>query len=374
MGMDRVVLDLERLKFPYSGLGQFCLHFGNSLLSEARSHAIEPVVLTRRSSSNLLQGASQHLWANWWRKEAVSKYLRWLPWPETPPPALWHATHHQSKFWPSDPKIPVLLTIHDLKFLQLSQGADVEHKLACLQKTVDRVSAIATISHAVKNDITTNLNLRGKPVRVIYNGVYPTGSIAPQRPARVKSQPFLFSIGVFERKKNFHTLIEMMEHLPELNLVLAGNYQTSYGRFVRSCAELKNYRDRIIFLGTISDAERQWLYENCTAFVFASLAEGFGLPVLEAMGAGRPVVLAHCTSLPEVGGSLASYWHQFDSVSMAQTVREGLYKYAIDASLPARLIEHSNQFSWTKAAAQYVRWYREIIDATASRNVRLAAA
>ena len=87
----------------------------------------------------------------------------------------------------------------------------------------------------------------------------------------------------------------MMEHLPELHLLIAGDDSTPYGRRVHQHVENSRSKNRIRLLGTVTDAERQWLYQNCQAFVFPSLAEGFGLPVLEAMNAGKPTVLAHRT-------------------------------------------------------------------------------
>jgi glycosyltransferase involved in cell wall biosynthesis len=361
--MDRVVIDLERLKYPFGGMGQFCKHFGNSILENAADFEIEAVPLTRPSSLECIIPPERYVAANWWRKEFVARYLNWLPAWHEPDIALWHATHHQTKFWPEHKNIPVLLTIHDLKFLQLCSEAEIVRKLRSLQKVIDRVAGIVTISQSVKQDITSHLDLKGKTVHVIYNGVYPSGSIEAQRPATIKSKPFLFSIGLFERKKNFHTLVEMMEHLPEYHLVLAGDHHSNYGRFVRSRVELRSFRDRIHFLGTITDSERQWLYENCTAFVFPSLAEGFGLPVLEAMSAGRPVILSNHTSLPEVGGDVAQYWTNFEPEYMAHIVKDCLARFQRDAVMPMRMIQRASCFSWTKAAREYLALYRNMIEA-----------
>jgi glycosyltransferase involved in cell wall biosynthesis len=360
--MDRVVIDLERLKYPFGGIGQFCKHFGNSILENAADFEIEAVPLTRRACLDSLVHSDSYVSANWWRKESVLRYLNWLPpWHDTSI-QMWHATHHQTKFWPAFPSIPVLLTIHDLKFLQLCTESEIDRKLRSLQRVVDRVSGIVTISQSVKQDITSHLDLQGKPVHVVYNGVYPSGSIEPQRPTAIKSKPFLFSIGLFERKKNFHTLVEMMEFLPDYQLVLAGDHHSNYGRFVKSRAELRRFRDRIHFLGTVNDSERQWLYDNCTAFLFPSLAEGFGLPVLEAMSAGRPVVLSNHTSLPEVGGDVAHYWTNFEPEYMANKVQDCLHDFQRDATLSQQLVARANRFSWTKAAREYLALYRSMLN------------
>lgn len=361
--MHRVVLDLERLKYPYSGLGQFCRHFGTALLAESEKANLETLALAARGSRSLLPTGTRFLWAQWWRKEFVQRRLRSVWGNSSWAPDLWHMTHHQSHYLPDNINTPLLLTIHDLKFLHLDAPEEISRKLSQLQATVDRAVAVGAISRAVEQDIATHLNLRGKPLRVIHNGVYPEGSIRASTPAIIPQRPFLYSIGMFERKKNFTTLVSMMEHLPDYHLVMSGDCRTDYGRFVETTARNQAWSDRVIFTGLVSDSQRQWYYDHCAAFVFPSVAEGFGLPVLEAMSAGRPVVLANHTSLPEVGGSAARYWTSFDSQSMAKTVRACIAEFASDSTFGPRLVEHARRFSWRATAQRYVEWYQEIIAA-----------
>lgn len=355
-----VVLDLERLRDPCTGLGQFCLHLGRAILECCPEYGIEPTLLAGRPTTSDWERA-RRLEPTWWRRGTVRPWLRWWPRTHEPAAALWHLMHHQSPFRPADPRIPLLITIHDLKFLHLDlPPLRVARKLRHVQRIVDEAAGIAAISHAVRDDIVRHLNLRGKPLRVIPNGVYATGSFAPEAPPDDDGRPFLFSIGYFERKKNFHTLVEMLEHLPDLRLVLAGDHATPYGREVRTLIARRPWGERVRLPGRIDDARRQWYYERCAAFLLPSLAEGFGLPVLEALAAGRTTVLARRTSLPEVGGAAAHYWDDFEPARMATIVKAALFADGADPAFKFRALAQAARFSWTAAGKQYAAWYREL--------------
>ena len=118
--------------------------------------------------------------------------------------------------------------------------------------------------------------------------------------------------------------------------------------------------DRLYLIGTIDDASKYWLYKNCKAFVFPSLTEGFGLPVVEAMSLGKPVFLSNLTSLPEIGGTEAYYWKNFDPKSMIEVFEKGLIDFASDTNKASRSIEWSKQFSWENAAKAYLKLYETL--------------
>ena len=112
---------------------------------------------------------------------------------------------------------------------------------------------------------------------------------------------------------------------------------------------------------------------NCDAFLFPSLTEGFGLPVIEAMQFGKPVFLFKATSLPEVGGTLAFYWSSFDPDAMAAVFHAGMAAFASDPNYPLESIAHARRFSWDKAASEYLAFYREILDDAGDTALRRAA-
>jgi glycosyltransferase involved in cell wall biosynthesis len=143
-------------------------------------------------------------------------------------------------------------------------------------------------------------------------------------------------------------------------LVIAGNNSSIYAKEIIEQATRKKVVDRLHLLGTVNESDKYHLYKNCKAFVFPSLAEGFGLPVVEAMSLGKPVFLSMGTSLPEIGGNEAFYFKNFDPDHMAETIKKGLQIFDADVYKADRSIKHAQQFSWKNAAAAYVKLYQTI--------------
>ena len=120
--------------------------------------------------------------------------------------------------------------------------------------------------------------------------------------------------------------------------------------------------------GEVSDGDRQWLYEHCEAFLFPSLAEGFGFPVLEAMQCGKPVFLSRATSLPEIGGDVACYFDSFEALAMKQVFCDGMQRLRDDSTFRARAIAHAAGFGWSAAAKRYADIYLATLRSAAEEN------
>jgi len=110
----------------------------------------------------------------------------------------------------------------------------------------------------------------------------------------------------------------------------------------------------------VTNGEKSWYYKNCLAFVFPSIGEGFGLPVLEAMYFGKPVFLSSATSLPEVGGKVAYYFDNFEPPQMKNVFEKGMQHYNSEHPEQA-IIERAKNFSWEKAADEYLDVYRKFL-------------
>lgn len=360
----RIVVDLFKLRTPYCGLGQYCRRLGRAL-SRQGDGSIDLRLWLRERDRGLL-GAPREacLDAPDWRKEKLFALLR---------PArgvlpvergvdLWHATDQAAKHLPADPRTPVVLTIHDLNFLREKHKIRSDRYLAKVQRLVDRASSVTTISEFVAGDVREHLDLRGKPLRVIYNGADHTEAGAPRsRPAFLPEGPFLFTIGAVLPKKNFHVLVALLERVPGMRLVIAGPDHHAYANQIRDEAKQLGVEDRVLVPGAVSDAERTWLYAHCEAFVFPSKTEGFGLPVIEAMQHGRPVFCARRTSLPEVAGPDAFYWDRDDPEHLAEVFHEGMRVVAADPTLGDRLRANAARFDWDRTAAEYLEVYRETL-------------
>ena len=357
--LPRVVIDLERLKRPYCGLGQFALHFGQAIVEELDGSFL-PTLLLPPAHSGHFSGDYDELTARPWMKLSSFRSCRAL----LPTPvhhhgvSVWHATHQGTKYWPTEQTVPVVLTVHDLNFLREKTPAKIQRRLRHLQRNVDRSALIVTGSKFAAAEIREHLDLQGKRLQVVYNGATEIKCIGKQ-PALPLDQ-FLFTIGEINPKKNFQVLVNLMQQLPEYQLVIAGKRETKAGKELVKAINAAKLADRIFVPGKVSDEHREWLYQHCSAFVFPSIAEGFGLPVVEAMRRGRPVFAARRTSLPEIGGPLGFYWDDFDAPEMAEVFRAGMRIFAADATYSFQLQQHAKQFRWQKTARDYLSIYRDV--------------
>ncbi len=360
--MHRITVDFERLKTPHCGLGQYSLHLGR-WLAKLAGDDLRLRYFLPRAQADLFAGQDVSFdYVRPWRREAWMRPLRGVlaltqrEWVD-----LWHVTHQHSKYLPVDPRVPVLLTIHDLNCLHGARPSKVARELKRVQRLVDRATAITTISQFVASEVREHLDLRGKPLHVVYNGAFVGGQEGAVRPAWLPAGKFLFTIGDIAPKKNFHVLVDFLASAPGYQLVIAGNKQNTYAAGIESHAGDRQLADRILMPGPISDSDRAWLYANCEALVFPSKAEGFGLPVIEAMSLGRPVFVSHATSLPEVAGPLGFYWRDYSPQHMAEVFHAGMETFARDANYSAKLKAYAAQFTWQRSAEGYLAVYREVL-------------
>ncbi|PQO29502.1 glycosyltransferase family 1 protein [Bremerella cremea] len=372
----RVVLDLEKSRNRCSGLGQFAYHLGRALTTEMTARGLEPVPLVAAAQEHDFE-TQDTLLAKAWRKEMFQRWYRWTQMITPPDTALWHATHQQARYLPLNSKTKVVLTIHDLNYLREKNGKKIVREHRRIARLIARADAVTVISRFVAEEVQQHFDLGNRPLRVIYNGRPETSQIPAERPTWLsEDRPFLFSIGIIDRKKNFHVLLDLLRNLPGRNLIVAGQNDSDYAiEILRTAAHL-GVADRVILPGPVSDEQRQWLYENCESFVFPSLTEGFGLPPIEAMTVGKPVFLARRTSLPEVGGKKAFYWDDFSAEHMLDVYQQGMETFQQVPNYADQLKQSAARFCWRNAARQYVDLYREVLNlpSTLRDEARLAAA
>ena len=172
---------------------------------------------------------------------------------------------------------------------------------------------------------------------------------------------YFFHISRLAAKKNTHLLVEMMKYLPQENLVIAGTGRNPYMQKLVDIIKTLNLSN-VYLVGNVSAEQKAALYKNCKGFLFPSLSEGFGLPVVEAMCFGKPVFLSALTSLPEVGGDVSYYFNDLEASSMAGIVQKGISEFEKDKeSNEQAIIRHASQFSWEKAAESYISYSLDIL-------------
>lgn len=352
--MSKIILDCDLMKFPNSGLYYYCLNLGahvNELLGEQGGERMQFYVPPQEKDT--FRGHGKAIVERPWHR-FVQPFL-WDC-------RIWHAPFQSGRMLPRrSASLRVVLTIHDLNPLHEGKPlAEQSKSLAHTQALVDNSDVIVCISEFCKNDVLSHLRVRDQQVYVIHNGTHglhePQLLAASYRPRL----PFLFAIGYVNRKKNFHTLLPLLENT-DIELVVAGRLdEPDYVAAMQQEARRRGVADRLHVLGPISDAEKAWYLKNCTAYMHPSLAEGFGATVVEAMSFGRPLFLSHLTSLPEIAGDVAFYFHDFDGEHMRQVYRSGMYSYSQNG-LAQRIIEKGKTYNWREKAAQYLRMYQSLM-------------
>jgi glycosyltransferase involved in cell wall biosynthesis len=228
-----------------------------------------------------------------------------------------------------------------------------------LEKKIKRADHITAISQFTLNDLQQHINIQNKPVSVIYNGCNITEISELHPPAILPKAPFLFTIGTIVAKKNFHVLPALLLNNDKL-LIIAGITQSEeYKQKIISEAIKWKVLDRVIFTGSVNENDKQWYLKNCEGFLFPSLAEGFGLPVVEAMYFGKPVVISALSSLPEIGGDAAYYFKNFDPADMNKVLNESLTNYTL-TNPSEKIRQRAKLFDWVHASQQYLNVYRTL--------------
>lgn len=285
------------------------------------------------------------------------------------------------------PQEPVLYrgkrvtTTHDLTMLRFTRAGKLPgwlHALRMagyrylLKTSLNLADSILTPTEYVKQDIIKSYPFTSDKIAVTLEDSEPpiTGeAVAPVAVSANFHLPtstfqYILYVGTAFPHKNLQRLVEAFGLLaqanPDLCLVLAGKKETYYQQLADYISD-KNYADRVIMTDYVNDAELKWLYENAQAYVFPSLSEGFGLPGLEAMAHGCPVVSSNATCLPEVYGDAAVYFDPTDVNDMADKINSVLK----DPKLRSKLIDEGtrqvSKYSWRRMAEQTHALYTKLL-------------
>lgn len=347
--MKKIIVDCERMKHKYTGLYSFCKQLSLGLIKI--KHADEQLNLFVPQNEIGFAGNNVHyIKQNSWQKfylPGMDKYN------------VWHCTYQLSDYYPPH-TTKVVLTIHDLNFLHLGKSAGKQKKyLNNVQQKIKRADVIVANSNFVRKEIEANLNTYDKSMTTIYSGSVTLQNLTDKKPDFVGDKPFFFSVGTIARKKNFHVLPALLLG-NDLQLIIAGaTHEEEYKNKIIETAKNLGVEGRVILPGAVSEEEKYWLIKNCRLFCFPSIAEGYGLPVIEAMHYGKPCLLSTYTSLPEVGGPHAFYMQKFEPEYLGKLAAEVLQQTAL-YNKTDEIKEWASQFSWDKTAEQYMDVYRSI--------------
>jgi glycosyltransferase involved in cell wall biosynthesis len=349
--MANILVDLHRTGGNvYNGLYHFCYQLGRQLVLAAPPD-MDLHFYVPKTQMGLFGNKVDYV-----TQRSLHKYYQ----PNTQRFDVWHVATTLSWYRPFGSKTKNIYTIHDLNFLFEEEYSAKSRKryLELIQQRIDRADHLTFISEFAFKQTREHLNIGNIPGVIIYNGCNEPAQMAEQPPYR-PAKPFLFSIGQMHSRKNFHVLPALLVG-NDYELVIAGMNDFPYVEKFLDEAKRFNVTGRVKLVGPVSDEEKTWYYKNSLAFVFPSIGEGFGLPVLEAMYFGKPVFLSRATSLPEVGGEVAYYFDDFDPEEMRKVFESGMKHY--NCENPQQSIrEWAKSFSWKKAAADYLNVYRKFL-------------
>jgi glycosyltransferase involved in cell wall biosynthesis len=267
---------------------------------------------------------------------------------------------------PRRPGVVSVVTILDVIYARYPEAHTRLMRLgmrAVVPLAVRGADRVITISQAARSDIADVLGVPREQIDVTYLGGRPIGPATPEAELRRRlglgDGPLVLSVSARRPHKNLPRLIEAFARVtadPPPLLVLPG-YETPFEGELRRRADELRVAERVRFLGWVSDEDLEGLYAASTCFAFPSLAEGFGLPVLEAMQRGLPVACSSAGPLPEIGGDAVRYFDPVDVTGMARALSDLLLDQRLRAELADAGRERARSFTWERTARETVESY-----------------
>ena len=229
-----------------------------------------------------------------------------------------------------------------------------------------RADRLIAISESAAREVADVLSLARDRIDVVHLAGRPVGPATSESELRQRFElgdaPVVLSVSARRPHKNLPSLLRAFARLkPQAVLVLPG-YSTPFENDLTALTRELGIEKRVRFLGWVSDADLEGLYAAAACFVFPSLAEGFGLPVLEAMERGVPVACSNVSSLPEIAGDAASYFDPLQVDAIAGAMNELLSDRAKAEELVRVGMERAGKFSWERAASETVASYERALN------------
>jgi glycosyltransferase involved in cell wall biosynthesis len=308
-------------------------------------------------------------WPRLWTHMRLAMELR-----QDPPAALFVPAHVLPVYCP----VPAIVTVHDLGYLHYPEAHPAFDR-RYLHWTTHRHCRVAqhilADSQATKQDLIEHYHADPNRISVVHLGrdetlapVKDTARIAAVKQKCGINGDYMLYLGTLHPRKNLNRLIEAFHAVctstgnKTLKLVIAGKKGWLFDEIFSRVEQLQ-LTERVIFPGYVDDTDKAALLSGATAYVFPSLYEGFGLPVLEAMACGTPVLTSNSSSLPEVAGEAALLVNPHS----VEEIATGLHQLIADAPLRRKFAAqgylHLENFSWQKAAEQVLNILKNMVDA-----------
>jgi glycosyltransferase involved in cell wall biosynthesis len=273
-----------------------------------------------------------------------------------------------------------VLTVHDLTFLRDPSSAQpqlLKFLTRVVRQSALRATHIVADSYATARDLQELYGLPAERITTIHSGVDTRFNPQPQtsqEPAQLRQKyalglgPYILTVGTLQRRKNHLTLVRAFGELlrnasvPDgVQLVIAGGKGWLYDDVLAEVQAL-NLQRQVRFIGFVDEADLPALYRAAAVFAFPSLYEGFGIPPLEAMASGVPVVASNASSLPEVVGDVGLTVDPLDVHALASALSCALTDAGWRDRAIERGLQRAGQFTWRHAAEQLLDVYERVMD------------
>lgn len=278
-------------------------------------------------------------------------------------PYLLHATYYDPYFLDWIGNNPFVITVHDMTYEKLPEYFPEEDRRIVFEqkkRVVSQAERVIAISQNTKQDIIDILHIAPEKIDIVYHGTN------MQKPAQkhVEKFPkkFILYVGTRHSYKNFDRFAKAFSMLSskdkDLYAICTGSPFTADER---KLFESLNIQERIIHVHA-SDNTLYALYNQAKAFIFPSLYEGFGIPILEAYASHCPVIISDASCFPEIAADAAAYFNPYSEKDMANSIANVIYNPSLQEELIQKGIERSKQYSWEKAAQQTQEVYLKAIN------------
>lgn len=280
--------------------------------------------------------------------------------------------HYSPRYCP----VPLVVTIHDLSYFYFPDEflkKDFYKLKNWTEYSLTKAKSIISVSKSTKKDIMKYYQIPDERIKVIYNGFEKDIQDEAMPDANflimhdLTARKYILYVGTLQPRKNIPTLIKAFAKFkiqnPDFKLVITGKKGWLYESIFEE-AKKQQVNDSVIFTGFIPDTDIASLYKNAFCLVFPSLYEGFGLPLLEAMSFGCPVISSHSSSLPEIGGDACLYFDSTDEKDLLADLELLKKDQSIYDELIAKGKERIKLFSWEKCAEETLQTIQNAIITT----------
>jgi len=389
----QLILGLDALRPPLTGIGQYTRQLATALLDsgaiERMDGLMEGRLITPTRLSELLcediaapRSGGRSTWG-----AALAAQLRVIPGAYILRQSLRQlrcaralrndsgVVYHEPNAIACVSSLPSVITLHDLSHLhypELHPKGRVAHLQRQLARSLQGARHIITDAQSTRRELIETLNLPADKISAIHLGVdarffAPNLSKAAQTLARfdVRPQQYILSVGTLEPRKNIERTLQAYAALPEylrrdFPLVLSGGKGWKDAVIHTRLKQIKP-PGRVILTGYVDHHDLLALYAACTAFVYPSLYEGFGLPILEAMAAGAPVITSNVSAMPEVAGEAALLIDPNSVDELAAAMQRLLEDRELATALSIRGKERARGFTWARTAQETLKVYCRVL-------------